>query len=133
MIFRFSLFQAYATQVRLIRRFGFDGYDAWGRNRGARHVDVNGEKGPFLAVLPGSHTKVVRINAAGGILGCATTLSGEMISALSQNTILKDSLKVCNDFDPELLYRGYAYSTCYGLNKKPVFSGSFDGRAAWRG
>ena len=74
-------------------------------------------KGPFLAVLPGSHTKLVRINAAGEILGCATTLSGEMISALSQNTILKDSLKVCDDFDPELLYRGYAYSTCYGLNK----------------
>ena len=80
-------------------------------------LTLSGETGPLLAVLPGSHTKLVEIGAGGQILSCETTLSGEMLAALSQNTILKDSVQACGDFDADALCSGFAYSREHGLNK----------------
>ncbi|HEV3162657.1 MAG TPA: 2-dehydro-3-deoxygalactonokinase [Isosphaeraceae bacterium] len=43
-------------------------------------------------VWPGSHTKLVAVNATGQILASYTTLAGEMLAALSRHTLLAASL-----------------------------------------
>ena len=43
-------------------------------------------------VLPGSHSKLIHVDGAGRIVDFSTMLTGEMIAALSQNTILKDAV-----------------------------------------
>jgi len=49
-------------------------------------------------VLPGSHSKHVRLDGSGRICDITTFMTGEMLSALSEGTILKDavSLNACN-------------------------------------
>jgi len=80
-------------------------------------LKLSREAGPLVAVLPGSHTKLVEIGETGRIMSCETTLSGEMIASLSQNTILKDSVQACRNFDEDLLHMGFRYSRGHGLNK----------------
>ncbi len=43
-------------------------------------------------VLPGSHSKLIHVDGAGRIVDFTTMPTGEMIAALSQNTILKDAV-----------------------------------------
>ncbi|MBQ3124407.1 MAG: 2-dehydro-3-deoxygalactonokinase [Clostridia bacterium] len=78
-----------------------------------------GVSGAVLAVLPGTHTKLVRSDSDGQIVSCITTISGEMIKALSENTILKNSLTLPFDrnFDSDALKNGYLFAKTYGLNR----------------
>lgn len=73
---------------------------------------------PMLAVLPGSHTKTVNISERGEIISCRTTLGGEMIKAISENTILKGSFgeNLPQEFSEEYLFSGYEFAKKYGLN-----------------
>lgn len=43
-------------------------------------------------VLPGSHNKFVRMDGQGRILGCMTSVSGELLDAVSHHTVLADSV-----------------------------------------
>ena len=43
-------------------------------------------------VLPGSHSKLIHVDGAGRIVDFTTMLTGELIAALLQNTILKDAV-----------------------------------------
>lgn len=45
-----------------------------------------------IYVLPGSHSKLIKTDEQGRISSFVTTLTGEMIFALSQSTILKDAV-----------------------------------------
>ena len=47
-----------------------------------------GTRGACWFVLPGSHTKFVRLSKNGRIVQIVSTLAGEMMDALSRNTIL---------------------------------------------
>jgi 2-dehydro-3-deoxygalactonokinase len=47
---------------------------------------------PMLLALPGSHTKFVAVDAGGMITGCLTTLSGELLAAVTNNTIIADAV-----------------------------------------
>ena len=47
--------------------------------------------GPALFVLPGTHNKCVPMGAHGEILGCMTSISGELLDALTHHTILADA------------------------------------------
>lgn len=47
---------------------------------------------PYLLVLPGSHMKLVAINEKGQISGCLTTLSGELLSAVTHHTVIADAV-----------------------------------------
>ncbi len=47
---------------------------------------------PCLLVLPGSHMKLVAINEKGQISGCLTTLSGELLSAVTHHTVIADAV-----------------------------------------
>jgi 2-dehydro-3-deoxygalactonokinase len=57
-------------------------------------------KKPFILVLPGSHTKFIKIDEDGKIAGSITSMAGELISLLTKDSILSDSLK--HNFSDEL-------------------------------
>ena len=63
---------------------------------------------PAVIVLPGSHTKFVQLDARQRIIGCATTLAGEMLQALTQHTILAAALgrEFAATLEPRLLLAG---------------------------
>lgn len=50
-------------------------------------------QGPALIVLPGSHSKFVTIDQHNQILGCATTLAGELLDVITHHTLLTSSLE----------------------------------------
>ena len=50
-------------------------------------------KGPVVLILPGSHTKVVYVNEENEIVGCLTTMAGEMLMELTRTSIISSSLK----------------------------------------
>lgn len=101
--------------------------------RGVKAVGDNGEikdvirgeetelmgilNGAGIYVLPGSHSKIITVNEKGLITDFATMLTGEMISALSQNTILKGAIDLQNaTLDPEFLQKGYFCAKEQGIN-----------------
>lgn len=47
----------------------------------------------MMLVLPGSHNKFIPIRADGTLCGCMTSISGELIDALTYHTILSDSVE----------------------------------------
>lgn len=54
--------------------------------------DLLAPDGPAVFVLPGSHNKFVSMGENGEILGCMTSISGELLDALTHHTILADSV-----------------------------------------
>jgi len=75
-------------------------------------------EGEGIYILPGSHTKVIKVNAKGQITDFKTMLTGEMISAITQGTILKDAVKL-GDFKPdkEWLVKGFRYAKEHGISE----------------
>lgn len=69
-----------------------------------------------LYVLPGSHTKLIQTDACGRICKISTELTGEMLRALSEGTILRESVTLGKDYDEEFLLRGYHCAEERGLN-----------------
>ena len=47
---------------------------------------------PYLLVLPGSHTKFVSVDRSGKITGCLTTITGELLSVITKNTLIADAV-----------------------------------------
>lgn len=76
---------------------------------------------PILLVLPGSHMKFVAVNAAGQITGCLTSISGELLSVITNNTILADAVDhrfVSTDtYDREYLLTGFRNAARTGLGR----------------
>jgi len=69
-------------------------------------------------ILPGSHSKIVIIDKNGMIDSFSTMLTGEMIMALSQGTILKDAVDLTLEgYDELALTEGFLYAQEAGLNK----------------
>ena len=75
--------------------------------------------GPSLLVLPGSHSKFVRVDRNSRISGCVTTLAGELISVLTTDTILSSSLEksFAQSLDSEMIIRGADYAQKFGLTR----------------
>jgi len=69
------------------------------------HLNISG---PAIVALPGSHSKFVKINRDLRIDGCITTISGEMLDVITQNTILASSLdrKFSEEVDEKALIQG---------------------------
>lgn len=86
-----------------------------------------------LLVLPGSHNKFVSVNAEGSITGCLTTISGELLSAITRNTILAKSVdqKFASEetYDAEMVLRGARTAAKTGLGRT-CFSGRILGMFA---
>lgn len=70
-----------------------------------------------IYLLLGSHSKHITLDSEGRIDKIKTFLSGEILSSIAQNTILKASITIKHeDFDKEYLLKGYENSRLYGLN-----------------
>ena len=67
-------------------------------------------------ILPGSHTKVIRLDGEGRIADFSTLLTGEMIAALSGHTILAHAVKLGTEPDPSALLRGAEAAERLGLS-----------------
>lgn len=69
-------------------------------------------------ILPGSHSKLIKTDEKGRISTFKTMLTGEMIAALSQDTILRDAVDLTVDSaDDDFLLRGFDYAVTHGLNE----------------
>ena len=75
-------------------------------------------EGAGTYILPGSHSKIIEVDEQGRVVRFKTMLTGEMIAALSQNTILKDAVQL-QEFavDEAFLLMGYEYAREHGLNE----------------
>ena len=76
---------------------------------------------PYLLVLPGSHTKFVAVNSEGKMTGCLTTITGELLSSITNDTIIADAVGkqfVSVDYyDREMILRGFAVSNRVGMGR----------------
>lgn len=74
--------------------------------------------GECIYILPGSHSKIISTDKDGKITDFSTMLTGEMIAALSQNTILRDAVDIKKSaLDNEYLIKGFEYCKVNGINK----------------
>lgn len=74
--------------------------------------------GECAYVLPGSHSKIIRVDAQGRIADFRTMLTGEMIGALREQTILKDAVDLTlSETDTEYLLQGYDSAVKMGINQ----------------
>lgn len=80
--------------------------------------------GPITLILPGSHTKIVRINENNQIICCLTTMGGEIFGTLATNTILADSIPptLVSQLDKEMLLIGAAMSRRVGFTRGCFFT-----------
>lgn len=80
----------------------------------------------YLLVLPGSHTKFVSVDKAGRITGCLTTISGELLNSVTNNTLLADSTGrqyvTPEDYDREMFLEGFKAERKCGIGRA-CFSG----------
>jgi len=76
-------------------------------------------KGSALFILPGSHSKFVRVDQNSCITGCVTTLAGELLSVLTTETILAQSLEksFAQNVEPGMVLKGAEYALRFGLSR----------------
>jgi 2-dehydro-3-deoxygalactonokinase len=82
-------------------------------------IDRLNINGPAVIVLPGSHSKFVSINEENRITGCLTSLAGELISVVTNHTIIANALNksFADEFNREYVIKGYRNSNRVGLNR----------------
>ena len=75
--------------------------------------------GPAVILLPGSHSKFVKIDADNRITGCITTISGELLDVITKNTILASSLDhgFADSIDAGALMKGAENCASVGLSR----------------
>ena len=80
-------------------------------------VGLSGQIEPLcLYVMPGSHSKIIHTDKEGRIASFSTELTGELMSAVSSGTILKNSVSLNGDISMEYLEKGYLYAKEKGIN-----------------
>lgn len=76
---------------------------------------------PYLLVLPGSHTKFVSVDEAGRITGCLTSITGELLNSITNDTIIADAVGhqfvSMETYDPEMLLTGYQTAKQCGIGR----------------
>lgn len=75
----------------------------------------------YLLVLPGSHTKFVSVDSEGKITGCLTTIGGELLSCITNDTIIADAVNRSfvaeEEYDQEMMLRGFDETLRVGLGR----------------
>ena len=76
-------------------------------------------QGPALIILPGSHSKYVSVDHNNKITGCLTSLAGELVSVITNHTILANALNksFVSEFKKQYVLKGYDYSKRSGLSR----------------
>ena len=76
---------------------------------------------PYLLVLPGSHMKFVSVDREDRITGCLTSISGELLAAITTGTILADAVQRQfadpEQFDEQALLAGWRTAARTGLGR----------------
>ena len=76
---------------------------------------------PYMLILPGSHTKFIAVSADGKIAGCLTSITGELLSAITHNTIIADAVDrqfVSEEtYEKEMMLKGFATSYKVGIGR----------------
>lgn len=79
-----------------------------------------------VLILPGSHNKFVHMDKDGRILGCMTSISGELLDALTNHTILADAVgrtfASAEDYDSHYAIEGAKECLRSGIGRA-AFSG----------
>ena len=73
-------------------------------------LDLFGNENGCLFALPGSHTKFVSVDAQGKMIGCLSSLAGELLAAVTENTILASAVGKSfagANYNKEMLLAGY--------------------------
>jgi 2-dehydro-3-deoxygalactonokinase len=76
-------------------------------------------RGPLLYIHLGSHTKLIQIDALQRIVGGASTLAGELLLSIQQQTILRSSLPESQvvALDEEFFQQGWKNCQTFGLTR----------------
>ena len=78
-------------------------------------------KGAAMFVLPGSHNKFVSMDDQGRIMGCMTSISGELLDAVTHHTIIADavghSFVNAGEYDAEYAKAGARECAVSGLGR----------------
>lgn len=71
-----------------------------------------------IYILPGSHNKIVKVDTGGRVIDFTSTISGELIAALTKDTILSFSVDISSgEPSEEGVIDGYLYATAHGMNE----------------
>lgn len=83
----------------------------------AAMLDCAPDAAHIVLILPGSHNKYIAVSEGRTIRGCLTTLAGELLHALTFDTILADSTgrSYADIFHEEAFLRGAAYRRQFGF------------------
>ncbi|MEI2265460.1 2-dehydro-3-deoxygalactonokinase [Erwinia sp. CGal63] len=90
-------------------------------------------RGPALIVLPGSHSKFIRVDERQRIVSSCTTLAGELLDALTHQTLLASSLTegFAGRLDVDFLHKGAALCrhvgfsrSCFAVRLLDLFAGA---------
>lgn len=74
--------------------------------------------GDCIYILPGTHSKIIHMDENGKIDDFSTMMTGEMIAALSKNTILRDAFSLeTAALNTEFLLKGFDYCRKFGINE----------------
>lgn len=76
-------------------------------------------KGPAILILPGSHTKFIKLDNHQKIQASITSMTGELLSLLTKQSILADSVKnkFTDQIDVPALLLGQKAALDYGLGR----------------
>ena len=84
-------------------------------------VEAIAPKGAAMFVLPGTHNKFVSMDAQGRILGCMTSISGELLDAVTHHTIIAEavghSFVNAGEYDAEYAKAGARECAVSGLGR----------------
>ena len=84
-------------------------------------LELLGLDGEWLIALPGSHTKFVAVDGDRRITGCLTSITGELLDAVTKHTILSDAVnrRFVDDtvYSPEWTLRGCETAARVGLGR----------------
>ena len=97
--------------IRGVKKEG-ESIDDFDVMRGEETELIGAQKGDGECVymLMGTHSKIIKTDKDGKIIDFCTMLTGEMTECISKNTILKNSLVLCEgDSDKEYLKMGYEF------------------------
>ncbi len=84
-------------------------------------IDALKSERPMLLILPGSHNKFVSVDASGKITGCLTSISGELLSSITNDTIIAKSVNReyvrPETYDKDYLMMGYTNAKNVGIGR----------------
>ena len=80
-----------------------------------------GKGKPYLLVLPGSHTKIVAMDREGRITGCLTSITGELLSVITKDTLIADAVGHSfveeENYNKEMVLAGFRTAAKTGIGR----------------